>query len=250
MWASSWLHRRRGGAEPGPYACLLVAALLFAVTPASADVLVLHDGSRVESAGAWEQRGPMIVFRTTDGRLASLQARQVDLEASREATEAAKAAAAAAATRAAAPPPEKKPILVLTDADVAHVFPSAGGDAEEAVDEEAPAEGERLAVVEWVKVPDPDLEGVTIRGRVRNTSEETVGGIRLEIGLYDGEGTRVAAGTAPVRPPSLPPGAEGRFELTVTDAVDFAAARFDISSTALATAQQPPAEVPRRPEEE
>ena len=70
---------------------LLAAAGLAAAAPATADWLVMRDGSKVETKGAWEVRGALIVFHTPNDALASVRLRDADLDASQEAT--AKAAA-------------------------------------------------------------------------------------------------------------------------------------------------------------
>jgi len=101
--------------------------------PAGADWLVLRDGGRVESAGPWEVKGRLVVFKLADGSLASLRLAEVDLAASDEATAAAirereKAVAAPA-------PAVKRPsVLILTDENIpkaatAGAEPGAGGEA-------------------------------------------------------------------------------------------------------------------------
>lgn len=89
-------------------------------TPASADVLVLKDGSRVETRGAFEVKGRRVLFRDSQGTLAALRLEDVDLDGSRAASQ--PPPPAAAAPKAAAPQ-KKAPVLVLTDRDVSHVDP-------------------------------------------------------------------------------------------------------------------------------
>ncbi len=100
---------------------LLLAA---AAEPAGADLLVLRDGTRISTRGAWTERGALLVFTDTEGRLGSLRKTRVDVEQSVAATAAATAAAAAAA---AAPPSGMtaaepgEPILSLTEDDLTKV---------------------------------------------------------------------------------------------------------------------------------
>jgi len=100
-------------------------------TSAGAEVVVLKDGSRVETRGSFEVRGRQIVFTSAQGTLATLRLDEVDLEASRAASRPAPAPAANTGPAAA---PKKAPVLVLTDRDVAHVDPVDVGPAD------APAE--------------------------------------------------------------------------------------------------------------
>ncbi|MCB1032359.1 MAG: hypothetical protein KDD47_00815, partial [Acidobacteria bacterium] len=108
---------------------LLLATAAFVAIPAGADWLVLKDGSRVETRGAWEVKGRLVVFTSADGSLASMRTNDVDLGASEQATEAAlNQADAARRLEVEEPLPgsaRKAPVLVLTDADVAHVVPDA-----------------------------------------------------------------------------------------------------------------------------
>ena len=51
-----------------------------------ADILVLKDGSRVETNGPWEVRGRQVVFELPNGTLSALRTSEIDLEASESAT--------------------------------------------------------------------------------------------------------------------------------------------------------------------
>ena len=87
---------------------------LFA-TAAPADVLVLRDGSRLETRGTWTEKGRQLVFTDPSGKLASIRLDLVDLDASRAAT------AKAAEPQAPEPAPqlEDRPVvLVLKDTDL------------------------------------------------------------------------------------------------------------------------------------
>jgi glutaredoxin len=87
----------------GSFPLALAAALLTAAA-AGADVIVLRDGSRVETRAGWQERGRQVVFTDLDGKLCALRLADVDLDASRAATAAAARPAAPAATKPAAAP--------------------------------------------------------------------------------------------------------------------------------------------------
>lgn len=90
---------------------------------ALAEVLLLKDGSRVETRGAFEVKGRRVLFHDTQGRLVALRLDEVDLDGSRAASQPAPAAAAGTEKTAPAAKPKREPVLVLTDRDVAHVDP-------------------------------------------------------------------------------------------------------------------------------
>ena len=75
----------------------VLATLASTVGPAKADWLITREGARVETQGAWKVKGKLVVFETADGKLSSLRVADVDLDASRRATEEAVAAQAQAA---------------------------------------------------------------------------------------------------------------------------------------------------------
>lgn len=161
------LRLRRGLATP-----LILAALLAGA--AGADVLVLRDGSRIETRGKWEQKGRQLVFKTATGTLSAIRASEVDLAASEQAT------AEAAAPKAPEVKAEvaKKPVLVLTDKDVK----KAAAEASEPADGGEPAEPAATAaaaapVAGKVGVVSSRIDGAesaeaafAISGTVRNDS--------------------------------------------------------------------------------
>ncbi|MEM7583739.1 MAG: hypothetical protein AAF560_10200 [Acidobacteriota bacterium] len=84
---------------------LALAACLTALAGlAYGDVLVTQDGERIETEGAWEVKGRQVVYTDARGVLSAMRLADVDLEASEQATRAAReqqAAPATAPTRAA-----------------------------------------------------------------------------------------------------------------------------------------------------
>lgn len=65
--------------------CLLLAMSCLAA-PSWADILVTHDGQRIETDGPWEVKGRQVVFTTATGVLSAMRLTEVDLEASEKAT--------------------------------------------------------------------------------------------------------------------------------------------------------------------
>ena len=111
-------------AVPAFCAALLVSTLALAPW-AHADWLVTQDGQLIETQGAWEVQGRMVVFTSDRGTLSSIRLDEVDLDASRAATE--------QAARPAPTPDESKPappapsVLSLTNQDVARGIGGAEG---------------------------------------------------------------------------------------------------------------------------
>jgi len=178
----------RLGTVPGIVLGLL--ALGTATLPAHADWLVTRDGGRVETKGAWQVKGKLLVFtRAADGALASLRAAEVDLDASTKAT-------ADAKVKAEAPPPVEVPqkkLAVLTDKDFRKPTPPA--EAGEAPKDGTPAHTGRLAVSGWKKLDRPDGDGVAVEGTIQNTTGDVIINASVEVQLFNEAGERV--GTAP-----------------------------------------------------
>ena len=153
-------------------------SILFVLTLAlapnlAADVLVTLDGSRVVTDGPWEVKGRQILFRLPNGTLSSMRASEIDLEASRLATEEANRPAAAPAAPAA--PDRRAPVLVITDKDI-------GQAASDVLDQAAAAVGQgNVRVIESSYTPlggDPAYE---VTGSLRNDGASPVEGVELYV---------------------------------------------------------------------
>lgn len=160
----------------------LLPCLLLSLLPAfgvRADILVLRDGSRVETQGKWETRGRQVVFKTATGTLSAIRASEVDLPASEAAT--AEALAPKKEEPASRPAEAKKPVLVLTDKDVpkAAVSPEGepveGGEAPDAPDAAAPpAAGGKVEVIRSSREEGGGEVAFQITGTLRNNSARPV----------------------------------------------------------------------------
>lgn len=96
---------------------LALPAVLLAL-PASADWLVMQDGSRLETRGEWSVEGAKVLFTLRNGTLSTVRARDVDLEASEALTRDKEAEAAAVAEAADADIEVPDPVWTITDEDI------------------------------------------------------------------------------------------------------------------------------------
>jgi len=215
---------------------LILTALLLAAGAASADWLVMRDGTQVETDGPWTVKGRLIVFTNADGALASLRSSEVDLEASELATEAAVEEAAAlvrAREEEASMPveaPAVAPVLVLTDADVAHVDP----DDLEASEGDDPA-GESLRVISWEQETSDDGNGVIVTGILRNDGAEVASSIKLSVQVLDPDGEILGTQEAQLSSTSLNTAELLNFRVLFADVPGFDTARFDVTSRSFRT---------------
>jgi hypothetical protein len=205
----------------------LAALLGLAALPAGADWLITRQGGRVETRGAWETRGKLVVFRTMDGTLSSLRLTEVDLEASRRATEEAVRARAARAEAPAKPPVKKPSVLVLTDKDVRHVEEASSGAADGAPEEAAEKAADDLAVANWERSADPAEGHVVITGTIRNAAAgSTATGVNLTVSLFDESGRQVGSAEAVLTTTALPSGQQSGFRAEFPGVFAFSDVRF------------------------
>jgi hypothetical protein len=206
-----------------------------AALPAGADWLVTRQGGRVETRGAWETKGKLVVFRTMDGTLSSLRLTEVDLEASRRATEEAVRARAALAEAPVKPPVKKPSVLVLTDKDVRHVEEASSGAADgapAAAAAEKPADD--LTVANWERSADPAEGHVVITGTIRNAAAgSTATGVNLSIALFDESGRQVGTAEAVLTTTALPSGQQSGFRAEFPGVFAFSDVKFAPKGTLL-----------------
>jgi len=227
---------------------VLLGGLLVA-SPSLADWLILKDGSRVETKGGWEVKGPMVVFHLANGTFSSLRLDSVDLQASEAATVEAKKPK---------PEPEVKearePVLVLTDADVGHVVPEPlqptleedSGEAANQPEAVTPGEAgrtpqgfaqpDRVQVLDWDEVQSEN--GIAFEGSIRNISAAVVGDVSLEVFLEDDEGELLRSRMAILGATALRPGGHTRFRADFPGTFGYSDVRFEVSHVALDTSSR------------
>ncbi len=222
----------------------LALTVLFAgVAGAGADQLVLRDGSRMETRGPWRQEGRLVVFTSADGRLASLRASDVDLEASRAATAAAVRPAAPEAAPAVAAAPRS--VRRITNADIPRGEATPAGGEDEAAEPTAggaaaAGAGEAAAAVLTVsssdQTKDPADGHVVVTGTLANDSDDTVAGVRLTVHAFGPEGHLLASRPAELDADALEGEATTEFRVDFPDVYEVFALRFDTAGTRLRAA--------------
>ena len=223
---------------------LLTASLLSFGSAASADWLVTTDGATVETRGGWEVRGRMVIFTSPTGVLSSLPLSSVDLEASEVHTQ--EMIRAAAGTPEAEEPVRRQAVMVITDADVNHVDPSAPTDesaSEATASVAAPATGSAgsdLAVTSWDESYNVDENSVEVTGSLRNSGRNPATSITLSVLLYSDSGTLLGKREARLAKPALNPGESTGFVASFTSGLTFSEARFDIQSRGFQTHEPTP----------
>jgi hypothetical protein len=217
-----------------PTAAALAAALLaLAAVPASADWLVTRQGGRVETKGAWQTKGKLVVFTLPDGKLSSLRLNEVDLDASRRATE---EAAAAQAAPAPTEPPQKprEAKVVLTDESFRRAAPpppqaapGEEGKEERKKGEAAAPEAGKIVIASWERLSAPGNGSVVIAGNVRNEAPDQATGVVVTVLLFDETGKLLVSGDAVLSSTIVPAGQSASFRAEFPEVFTFAAAKFD-----------------------
>ncbi len=212
----------------------IVAALLLWSAAAEADWLVLRDGARLEVNGPWKISGRQVVFTAPDGKLSSLRADQVDLEASARATEEALRARETKGDEApSVAEPSPKARWSFSDKDFAHptppsevsaVAPEEGEDGAKTAPPEAPKSS--LDVVVWSQSVDPSRNRIKVSGTLQNSSKDMAASVELEVQLVDREGVVVGAQGATVRKLSLAPGESTDFVTTFPQVINYETVKF------------------------
>lgn len=213
---------------------VLTLALLACGATARADWLVLHDGSRLEVKGPWKVSGRQVVFTSIDGKLSSLRADLVDLDASAAAT--AKAAhdrEAQAAETAEAPEsskgPKAKAKWSLTDKDFARPEaeePKADGGSDKPGAPAAAPPKSDLDVVVWSQSVDPGRNRIRVSGTLQNGGKDMAASVALEVQLVDRQGVVVGAQQALLQKLSLAPGESTDFSTTFPQIINYEKVKF------------------------
>jgi hypothetical protein len=213
-------------------ACLFGAGL----RPAAGDWLVTREGARIETRGAWKEKGKLVVFETADGKLSSLRANEVDLEASRQAT--ADAERAKAAPPAPAPAPiKKKSVASITDKDVhsAAVPPAQDGTAKDGAADAKKDNGKPdLSVSGWQQGEAGEDRHVVITGTVHNDSAAAITAVEVKVQLFDESGNQLAELPAVLSATALLAGQQAGFRAEAEGFFTFASAKITPSGVRMA----------------
>lgn len=210
--------------------CLALAGLWIgaAAGPAAADWLVTRQGGRVETRGAWEVKGKLVVFRTPGGELASLRLAEVDLDASRQATSDAERAVRAVAEVRRRGPEKRASVRAITDKDVRRVEPGPA------------ASGPRLTVTGHERTPDAESGALVVTGTLRNDSGARVTEMNLSVQLLGADGQPVATGDALLTATELDAGQQSGFRVELPGSLSYADIRFEPRGLAPKESEPPP----------
>jgi hypothetical protein len=228
---------RSGASRTAALALLALAAARGSAL--RADWLLMLDGSRLETRGAWEVRGPQVVLTLPNGTLATVPVAKVDLPGSARIT-----AEALAPKPASAPAAPRKPVLTLTDADLAHadVAPAAAGSQAASPAGRPPASGAAdpaagLEVVSWSTQYHHDTQTTTVSGTVRNTRPTLAYNLQVVASIYDANGGLIAKSAAALsnRDRGIGGGESTTFTLEYPGAVTIADAKFELSAQRVVT---------------
>lgn len=223
-------------------AASVAAAALALLLPATADWLVLRDGSRVETAGPWRVESRLVAFQRPDGTYASLRLSEVDLEASERVTleEAERAAEKADDSEPASP--RREPVLRLTERDLPPVDRPSGIEEDGPEDVEAPPEP--LEIVTWREVGGIEGPGIEIVGTVRNNSESLAIGVGVTAALFDQDDEEVARSEAIMTSTALQPTQTASFRASFPGVYQFFRAELTAGGDLVRT-ERPDPEEPR-----
>lgn len=226
-------------------AALLTAALAAAAAPATADWLVTRAGDAIETNGEWRVRGALVVFETADGRLRSLRASEVDLEASRERTD-----APVGVEPEPQEPVSRGPVRVITDADLERAIspaPPAAASIEDDGDAADPAvaapsaagTGATLEVVDWQDRVDVAANVLEITGTAVNRGSSMITDARLTVQLLGTEGDLLESSRASLAKPVLAPGEQTSFTASFPGSPGYASIEFDVKARGFLIAPKP-----------
>ena len=194
---------------PSGLYCAVFAALFaahFTSQSAAADWLVTRDGGRVETKGEWRVEGRRVLFTLPNGTLSAMRVSEVDLDASRAATEEAKQPPKPDEVAVEEPKPE--PVLVLTNKDIPRAVDNSA--AEYGDDRGATSSGPALRVIEWNE--EPGDGGVRVIGRLENGTDQSHSGIGLRVEVRNDDGEVLATSSATVTRETLIAGGITAFE--------------------------------------
>lgn len=181
---ASTLHRPLSRRRAWQAAGLLIACVAVLMpTPSRADILVMTDGSRVETAGVWQIKGSQVTFTSKTGTLSAVRLSEVDLDESRAATEAALRGPETPAPQSASAPskPAQAAVLTLTNDDIAPGEADVGDIAIDARGDGSAVTDEGLAVSSWSYEPGGGDPAYELIGQLTNQTGVQVENIVLYV---------------------------------------------------------------------
>lgn len=204
-----------------------------------ADRLVLKDGTELDTAGPWEVQGRLVVFKRSDGTLASIRASEVDLDKSAEATTVANAPPPAAPE----PAPRKPSVLSLTEQDLPPVGETEAAAAAAAGPAAAPAPA-LIVMPGWRTVVAADGQSTELLGMVRNDSKAPALGVQVVAVLISQSGEVIAEIEGATSSRALQPGQTTSFRVGFENAQPFDRIEFRVNGE---IAAPPPTTPPPAP---
>ncbi len=228
-----------------PSGALLVALATISPAPAAADWLVTSEGARVETHGPWQVKGKVVVFTGADGTLSSLRLSQVDLEASKHATEdKLKMVEEDISIRT---PERKKPVRTITDKDVGHGGKADAANPADPAPGAKPADGKAgkpdaapapprtspLAVGSWQKLDRREKDGIELFGELKNGGGDIAAQVGLTVSLFDETGKQIASTEAVLTGSAIEPRSSTNFRAIFPGVFTFASAKFEPRSAQL-----------------
>ena len=214
-------------------ASLLTAALAgvlavgTTVDAARADWLVLRDGTRLETKGAWKVDGRRVLFTMPNGTLSTLRTDELDLDRSALVTTQAREAPA---TPVPAVKEKKEPVLRLTEKDIPPMGAMAEGADDKGGDGKADAKAadkSPLEVISWEKTENGAGDGLEIFGTIKNGGTNMITTPTLLVAVYDADGGLLASVDGEVNSPQIQPGKTANFRVAIPGLTDFASVKFD-----------------------
>jgi hypothetical protein len=224
---------------PRLYSLIVSAAWLASATVGQADWLVLKDGAQIELKGTWKVSGKRVVFTPLDGKLSSLRADQVDLEASARVTEQALRASQTeqAEKTEAKEPARPKARWSFSDKDFAKPpaaeTPAGAEGSKEGAAATPPPPKSDLEVLVWSQTVDPARNRIKVAGTLQNSGAAMAASVALVVQLIDRQGVVVGEQSAGVKKASLAPGESTEFSVSFPQVVNFDTVKFLPTGTML-----------------
>lgn len=203
---------------------LVLAFALASSGALSADRLVLKDGTELETAGPWEVQGRLVVFKRSDGTLASIRASEVDLDKSAQAT----TIANTPAPEAPAPAPRKPSVLSLTELDLPPVGETEAGADAGAGPTAAPAPA-LVVMPGWRTVVAADGQSTELLGMVRNDATAPALGVQVVAVLISQSGEVIAEIEGATSSRALQPGQTTSFRVGFENAQPYDRIEFRVN---------------------